>query len=292
MHSAPHSSSAAPSTSRGARSLATGAALQCAEAATLGMPLEVWKTRMGRFRHETTLTSFHNIYKQNGLPGFWKGLAPKMIESASKGAVLLYAKEAISDAANTAGAGKTTAGFIAGAGGGVCQTVVMGPCTFLVTAVVNGGPNTSVTSQMAKTWAEKGIVGFYPGGVAIAFRQASNWASRQGFTEAARSRLRLALYNDPSARLTKPQEAMCGFAGGMLSCWNHPFEVARIEMQSRAAAGESYQSMVQVFRNVYAQYGVEGLFKGVIPRMGLNIWQTLFMVTGANVLREVVEGRR
>lgn len=33
-------------------------------------------------------------------------------------------------------------------------------------------------------------------------------------------------------------------------------------------------------RSVYAQYGVEGLFKGVIPRMGLNIWQTLFMVTG------------
>lgn len=74
--------------------------------------------------------------------------------------------------------------------------------------------------------------------------------------------------------------------GGMLSCWNHPFEVARIEMQARAVAGESYMSMTTVFRSVYAQYGMEGLFKGVIPRMGLNIWQTLFMVTGAGLIKE------
>lgn len=35
--------------------LVTGAVLQCVEAATLGMPFEVWKTRMGRHREETTL---------------------------------------------------------------------------------------------------------------------------------------------------------------------------------------------------------------------------------------------
>ena len=74
--------------------------------------------------------------------------------------------------------------------------------------------------------------------------------------------------------------------GGVLSCWNHPFEVARIEMQARAAAGESYMSMLEVFAAVHARYGVAGLFKGVIPRMGLNVWQTLFMVTGATVIKE------
>ncbi len=31
-----------------AQDLLNGAVLQCIEAATLGMPLEVWKTRMGR----------------------------------------------------------------------------------------------------------------------------------------------------------------------------------------------------------------------------------------------------
>ena len=51
---------------------------------------------------------------------------------------------------------------------------------------------------------------------------------------------------------------MCG---GILSCWNHPFEVARIEMQARAFAGENSLSIVGVFRNVYAEYGVQGLFQ-------------------------------
>lgn len=43
-----------------------------------------------------------------------------------------------------------------------------------------------IVTIAAETWAKKGFKGFYPGGTAIAFRQASNWASRQGFTDAIR----------------------------------------------------------------------------------------------------------
>lgn len=42
----------------GWKDLANGALLQCVEAATLGMPFEVWKTRMGRFRTESTAQAF------------------------------------------------------------------------------------------------------------------------------------------------------------------------------------------------------------------------------------------
>lgn len=71
-----------------------------------------------------------------------------------------------------------------------------------------------------------------------------------------------------------------------MSCWNHPFEVARIEMQARSVAGQEKLSMVQVFRHVMQENGFAGLFKGVIPRIGLGIWQTLFMVTGATIIKE------
>ena len=54
---------AAPS-GKGWKSMRNGAMLQCAEAITLGMPLEVWKTHMGRFRHLSTLDSLATIYKQ------------------------------------------------------------------------------------------------------------------------------------------------------------------------------------------------------------------------------------
>lgn len=67
-----------------------GAILQCVEAATLGMPFEVWKTRMGRFRNEGNVMAFRNVYLSSGgglkgVSAFWAGITPKMIESASKG---------------------------------------------------------------------------------------------------------------------------------------------------------------------------------------------------------------
>jgi hypothetical protein len=159
---------------KGWKALRNGAVLQCVEAASLGMPLEVWKTRMGRFRDESTMQSFRAIYAERGLGGFWKGTSAKMVESASKGAVLIYSKELIVDGCTYAGMGKVMAGFVGGAGGGVCQTVVMGPMTFLITASVTGDKNTTMTHTMTKTWSEKGLKGFYPGGSAIAFRQATN----------------------------------------------------------------------------------------------------------------------
>jgi hypothetical protein len=75
-------------------------ALQCLEALTLGMPFEVWKTRMGRYRNENTVSAFVNVYKAGGggvrgVMSFWAGLGPKMVESASKGAVLLVSREGL-----------------------------------------------------------------------------------------------------------------------------------------------------------------------------------------------------
>eukprot|EP00746_Dinoflagellata_sp_MGD_P122199 gnl/MRDRNA2_/MRDRNA2_57141_c0_seq1.p1 gnl/MRDRNA2_/MRDRNA2_57141_c0~~gnl/MRDRNA2_/MRDRNA2_57141_c0_seq1.p1 ORF type:complete len:309 (+),score=66.51 gnl/MRDRNA2_/MRDRNA2_57141_c0_seq1:82-927(+) len=276
----------APAKSANPKDLVNGAVLQCVEAASLGMPFEVWKTRMGRFREESTFTALVNVYKRAGITGFWAGTGPKMVESALKGAILLFSKEAILNSSQQMGVGKTASGFLAGAGGGICQTTVMGPCTFLVTAVVTGDKNTNVGSMAAGVWKEKGIKGFYPGGTAIAFRQASNWASRQGLTEWARGMIISTRHGGaPDYTLTKGEEAMAGCIGGALSCWNQPFEVARIQMQAAAAAGEQKASMVQTMKTVVAESGPQGLFKGIVPRVCLGMWQTLFMVTGAKVLK-------
>lgn len=156
-----------------------------------------------------------------------------------------------------------------------------------VTAAVTGGKETSTLQLAKETYTRAGWRGFYPGGSAIAFRQASNWASRQGLTEFVRIRMRKYKYNDEGAKLTKGDEALCGVIGGTMSSWNHPFEVARIEMQARANSGQSALSMVGVFKMVLKEHGPLGLFQGVIPRIGLNIWQTLFMVSLVHVIGDI-----
>lgn len=142
----------------GARDLVNGGVLQCIEAATLGMPFEVWKTRMGRYRTENTIQAFRNVMRDGGgVSAFWAGTGPKMVESASKGAILLYSKEAISDSLLAAGIGKTATGFLAGAGGGVCQVVVMGPCTFLVTAAVTGDRSITTSQRIKNVYGAHGV---------------------------------------------------------------------------------------------------------------------------------------
>ena len=37
---------------------------------------------------------------------------------------------------------------------------------------------------------------------------------------------------------------------GMLACWNHPFEVARIEAQARGDQNQKDLNMVQIFRMI------------------------------------------
>ena len=109
----------------------------------------------------------------------------------------------------------------------------MGPCTFLVTAKVTGGATgMSTTQRITDTWAKQGLKGFYPGGTAIAFRQATNWASRQGFTEGIRARMQ----SEPGAKLSRSQEVTAGILGGALSCWNHPFEARCLRCTPPSAA--------------------------------------------------------
>lgn len=269
------------------RNLGRGAALSCAESLTLGQPFEVWKTRMARFRTETTAQSFMHILKHDGIGGFWSGVAPKMFECASKGAVLLFSAGLIKDACESVGIGPGPTGFIAGLGGGVAQTSVVGPSTFLVTAVVTGKDSgVTVNGAIRKVLSEKGIAGLYPGATAVAFRQGTNWASRMGFNELARPHVAQYFHGDAKAKLTTTQEVYCGVLAGALSCWNHPFDVARVEGQARAISGEKPLSMLGVLRHVYAGYGIRGLFQGILPRMGFGVNQTLFMVTGSKLLRE------
>lgn len=161
------------------------------KAATLGLPFEAWNTRMGRNCTESTASAVRTVYATGaaasprspvvgGVTAFWQGFSPKMVESASNGAVLMVAKKVLGDAGRSAGLHPMAAGILAGAGGGVCQTVVMGPCTCVVTAAVTGDCTRSAVGIVRDTYRAKGLKGFYPGGTAIAFRQATNWANGQG----------------------------------------------------------------------------------------------------------------
>jgi hypothetical protein len=155
-----------------------------------------------------------NIYQKGGIGAFWKGWQPKLFESFMKGGILLFSKEFLIKASKGFGASEITAGLLGGFGGGVAQVSVLGPCTFLVTAAVTGDKSISLTDRIKQTYAAKGIKGFYAGGTALMLRQGSNWASRQGFTDAIRAFIKSTKKDDGKAmKLTTAEEALAGIIG-------------------------------------------------------------------------------
>jgi hypothetical protein len=197
------------------KDLIFGGLLQCIEAGTVGLPFEVWKTHMGANRSEGTLQALRSIHKSGGWRAFYRGFNPKMVESFLKGGVLMFSKEGIIRASKKGGLSDTASGFLGGFGGGMSQVVIMGPCTYLVTASVTQGA--SIADVMKQTLKTKGVAGFYSGGSALLLRQGTNWASRQGFTDAIRMQVKRVRGKD---KLSVGDEVLCGTLGGMLSTWN------------------------------------------------------------------------
>ena len=305
--------------------MALGAALQCVEAATLGMPFEVWKTRMGRFQTETTMQAFWAVKERAGWSGFWQGTSAKMVESALKGAILLFSKEAIISASRGAGASEFQAGLLGGAGGGICQTTVMGPCTFLVIAMVTSTVRCVFcrTSTQRSHVLEKENVRFHSDSHlyrtlshprVILFTRATSRSHKKsrkpglrrefaastqaeqpspsdklatgrhgkGSLTAQRQQAKKTLGKE---KLSTVEDVGCGIVGGALSTES----AVRSCQDSSASAckrGKAVPSMPVVMANVVKESGPMGLFKGIVPRIGLGVWQTLFMVTGAKQVKE------
>ncbi|CDU20757.1 mitochondrial carrier protein [Plasmodium yoelii] len=297
------------------KNLISGSFLHCLETGTLGLPLEVWKTRMCIYRNENTINSFINIYNK-GVGHFYGGFYAKLVESSTKGAVLLLSKEKIIKVLNDLNVNNTISGFIGGACGGICQSIVMTPCTFFITASID--KNINYKDKLISIFKHSGISTLYKGNSAMCLRQGTNWASRQGITEWVRNiyiskkqkknerneikeikeseqrpnDVKICDISNPNKfkqdkknnnELKTSEEIICGIIGGSLSVWNNPFDVIRVYMQNNANKNINL-SFTQSFINLYKEGGILYLYKGVIPRCFLCIWQTLFMVTGIKII--------
>lgn len=287
--------------------MARGSFLKCLADLTGGLPLEVWKSSVVLERissrgsdcppPSSSLSIAKAIVRERGVLALWSGLSPRMVEGIFSGGVLLAAKEGLRTVltnhaspmlAKSIGVTipPSVVGFVSGAGGGCAQSLVMGPTSLVVTACVSaineGETNVSAFDVARRVVRERGLRGLYRGAPAVAARQATNWASRQGFTELVRPRIPLG---------GAAGELIAGCVGGTLSAWNTPFEVARIESQSRVMAKEGNgddrkgKSLVSTMCGIVEESGVGGLYVGLVPRAAQSCYQTLFLVCVPRLLK-------
>jgi hypothetical protein len=219
----------------------------------------------------------------------YQGLIPwAWIEASTKGAVLLFVASEAEYYARSMGASEFGGGILGGVTGGVAQAyATMGFCTCMKTVEITKHKMTAAGQKPASTWQtfgdiwrKEGLRGINKGVNAVAIRQMTNWGSRFGLSRLAEQGIRKVTGKEPNEKLGAWEKILASTLGGGLSAWNQPIEVIRVEMQSKKEDPNRPKKMTvgNTFRYIYQSNGIRGLYRGVAPRIGLGVWQTVCMV--------------
>lgn len=277
-----------------------GAGLNLSEVTTLGQPLEVVKTTMAAHRNLSFLQAIKHVWSRGGIFGFYQGLIPwAWIEASTKGAALLFVSAEAEYHFKVYGLSNFTAGIMGGVTGGVAQAyLTMGFCTCMKTveitkqkATSGGGIPQSSWGAFKDIYKKEGIRGINKGVNAVAIRQMTNWGSRFGLSRLVEEAIRKTTgKTNPDEKLTALEKIFASAVGGGLSAWNQPIEVIRVEMQSKKEDPNRPKNLTvgKAFKYIYKSNGIKGLYRGVTPRIGLGVWQTVFMVGFGDMAREFV----
>jgi len=131
-----------------------------------------------------------------------------------------------------------------------------------------------------------------------------------GFARLAESSIRKAQGKSENDKLSALEKIAASSVGGALATWNQPIEVVRVEVSysririwsdqlihrsilqmqsmSKAAANSNRPAKLTIFNTlgfIYRENGIKGLYRGVTPRIGLGIWQTVCMVSFADYVK-------
>lgn len=280
--------------------LLLGAGLNMFEVTTLGQPLEVVKTTMAANRADGFGGAIGRIWSRGGVLGFYQGLIPwAWIEASTKGAVLLFVASEAEYYAKSFGANSFVAGISGGMVGGLAQAyATMGFCTCMKTVEItkhkvaaSGMKPPGTMETFMDIWRREGIRGINKGVNAVAVRQVTNWGSRFGLSRVAETGIRKVTGKEGGEKLSVLEKITASALGGGLSAWNQPIEVIRVEMQSKTVDPNRPKNLTvgKAAKYIYSQNGMKGLYRGVAPRIGLGVWQTVCMVALGDVAKEAVE---
>jgi len=283
--------------------IAVGGIMNMFEVTTLGQPLEVLKTQMAANRAQTMLQATKTVWSRGGVAGFYQGLIPwAWIEASTKGAVLIFAASEIEERTVKSGLSPAVAGLLGGMGGGIAQAyATMGFTTCMKTAEITRHKQAATGIKPPSTWVlfmeifrKEGLAGVNKGVNAVAVRQCTNWGSRMGFARLAETTIQNIRGKGEDGTLSAMDKILASSIGGALATWNQPIEVIRVEMQSMAKGSVNRPAKPTIMNTlafIYKENGMKGLYRGVTPRIGLGIWQTICMVSFADYVKIWVKGR-
>jgi Mitochondrial carrier protein len=186
------------------------------------------------------------------------------------------------------GASEFLAGVAGGMSGGIAQAyATVGFCTCMKTVEItrhklaaSGVKPPGTYATFMDIYRREGIRGVNKGVNAVAIRQTTNWGSRFGLSRLAETAIRRVTHKEEGQKSSASEKILASGLGGGLSAWNQPIEVIRVEMQSKKEDPNRPKNLTvaKTCKYIYETNGIKGLYRGVTPRIGLGMWQTVCMV--------------
>jgi len=201
-------------------------------------------------------------FKANGFLGLYRGLAPTLIGSIPKAGIRFGLNAEIKGRLRDANGNLTPAkNFLAGLGAGVSEAlIIVAPAETVKTKCID--MNLPFLEGMKKILAEEGLKGVYQGAAATAMKQGSN----QGLRFMWFNEYKSWITNNGEEKMTPLKSLLGGMSAGCFSTLgNNPFDVVKTRMQGVAAT--QYSGTLDCFKQIMANEGIGGFYKGVGPRL-------------------------
>ena len=213
-------------------------------------------------------TAVREIWKTQGVKGFYQGLTPYLVSDASSGAVKFAAfevfKEFIEDI--TPKEWHKAMYFVSAAGAFIVCSFVLVPGEVIKCRMQATAAGKSLGSIISSIWVKDGWRGFFAGYGATLLRDVPYTMLELGVYE----NLKVFLKNRRSAtELSQREEIFAASVTGVVAAsLTTPLDLVKTKlmMQSTSAGGQ-YSGVLDVFKSLYQTQGVGGIFSGMTARV-------------------------
>ncbi|CAK8565202.1 unnamed protein product [Lathyrus sativus] len=286
-------------------------------------PVDTIKTRIqsqailnGVKNQKGILQMVRSVWKVDGLKGFYRGVLPGVTGSLATGAtyfgVIESTKKWIEDSHPSLEG--HWAHFIAGAVGDTLGSIVYVPCEVIKQRMQVQGTITSWTSTAMKNgieikpgaeiydyykgmfhagcsiWRSQGLKGLYAGYLSTLARDVPFAGLMVVFYEALKDATEYGKQrwiSNPNWHVNNSFEGLVlgGLAGGLSAYLTTPLDVVKTRLQVQGSTLR-YKGWLDAIYNVWAKEGLEGMFRGSIPRIAWYIPASALTFMAVEFLRE------
>eukprot|EP01117_Protostelium_nocturnum_P012925 TRINITY_DN4785_c0_g1_i1.p1 TRINITY_DN4785_c0_g1~~TRINITY_DN4785_c0_g1_i1.p1 ORF type:complete len:301 (+),score=108.57 TRINITY_DN4785_c0_g1_i1:113-1015(+) len=233
-------------------------------------------------------TIVSDLWKQEGVLGFYKGFLPWGMLQMVKGIPVLFIQAESNHRFKGMGldnkTSETLAGFVGGVGQGVFLTPTQRLKTIVMTDPKYGGANAPKTVGQAMGSASKVIVDVVKNdGIGSLFKGLGPMMGKRGFDWGLRfygisASTTWFKGNDPTYKLTTFEKMLTGVFGGAVSTLTMPFDSWVSNCQKANKAGDK-KGAIDVAREMYRTGGSGAFVRGWLMRLCHASYHTIWMTT-------------